>query len=75
VAAMMGHSSTAMVDRVYGKLDEMSFRRAIAKLPQRAESSAGEAPRPARMALVARPTRNEKSPNLSKERRYLLSCG
>ena len=33
VAAMMGHSSTAMVDRVYGKLDEASYRRAIAKLP------------------------------------------
>lgn len=33
VAAMMGHSSTAMVDRVYGKLDEHNFRRAIAKLP------------------------------------------
>ena len=31
------------VDRVYGKLDEMSFRRAIAKLPQRAESSPQEA--------------------------------
>lgn len=34
VAAMMGHSSTAMVDRVYGKLDEASYRRAIAKLPR-----------------------------------------
>jgi hypothetical protein len=33
VAAMMGHASTAMVDRVYGKLDEASYRRAIAKLP------------------------------------------
>jgi hypothetical protein len=33
VAAMMGHSSTAMVDRVYGKLDEASYRRAIARLP------------------------------------------
>jgi integrase len=43
VAAMMGHSSTAMVDRVYGKLDEMSFRRAIAKLPQRAESTEPDA--------------------------------
>ena len=30
---MMGHSSTAMVDRVYGKLDEASYRRAIARLP------------------------------------------
>jgi hypothetical protein len=33
VAAMMGHSSTAMVDLVYGKLDEASYRRAIARLP------------------------------------------
>jgi Phage integrase family len=33
VAAMMRHSSTAMVDRVYGKLDEASYRRAIARLP------------------------------------------
>ena len=33
VAAMMGHSSTAMVDRVYGRLDERSFRRAIGRLP------------------------------------------
>ena len=33
VAAMMGHSSTAMVDKVYGKLDEATYRRAIAKLP------------------------------------------
>jgi len=33
VAAMMGHSSTAMVDRVYRKLDEASYRRAISKLP------------------------------------------
>lgn len=30
---MMGHSSMAMVDRVYGKLDEATYRRAIAKLP------------------------------------------
>jgi hypothetical protein len=29
----MGHTSTAMVDRVYGKLDQASFRRAIAKMP------------------------------------------
>ena len=34
VAAMMGHSSTAMVDRVYGKLDEATYRRAIARLPR-----------------------------------------
>jgi len=40
VAAMMGHSSTAMVDRVYGKLDEASYRRAIAKLPGGTISSA-----------------------------------
>jgi methanogenic corrinoid protein MtbC1 len=33
VAAMMGHNATAMVDRVYGKLDEASYRRAIARLP------------------------------------------
>ena len=33
VAAMMGHTSTAMVDRVYGRLDEGNLRRAIAKLP------------------------------------------
>lgn len=32
VAAMMGHTSTAMVDRVYGKLDENNLRRAIAKM-------------------------------------------
>jgi len=40
VAALMGHSSTAMVDRVYGKLDAASFRRAIRKLPSGAVSSA-----------------------------------
>jgi integrase len=33
VAAMMGHTSTAMVDRVYGKLGEASYRRAIARMP------------------------------------------
>jgi hypothetical protein len=33
VAAMMGHSWAAMVDKVYGKLDEATYRRAIAKLP------------------------------------------
>ena len=33
VAAKMGHSSTAMVDKVYGKLDDATYRRAIAKLP------------------------------------------
>jgi hypothetical protein len=33
VSAMMGHSSTAMVDRVYGKLDASNFRRAMARLP------------------------------------------
>jgi hypothetical protein len=30
---MMGHTSTAMVDRVYGKLDENNLRRAIARMP------------------------------------------
>ena len=40
VAAMMGHSSTAMVDRVCGKLDEASYRRAIAKLPNAIASAA-----------------------------------
>jgi hypothetical protein len=30
---MMGHSSTAMVDRVYGKLDASNFRRSMARLP------------------------------------------
>ena len=42
VAAMMGHSSTAMVDRVYGKLDAANFRRAIAKLPGGAVSPASK---------------------------------
>ena len=35
---MMGHSSTVMVDRVYGKLGEVNYRRAIAKLPGGAEA-------------------------------------
>ena len=39
VAAMMGHSSTAMVDRVYGKLDEATYRRAIIAI--RAEPGPG----------------------------------
>ena len=39
VAAMMGHSSTAMVDRVYGRLDEATYRRAIARLPGGTDSS------------------------------------
>lgn len=38
VAAMMGHTSTAMVDRVYGRLDEGTLRRAIAKLPGASEA-------------------------------------
>jgi hypothetical protein len=36
---MMGHSSMTMVDRVYGKLDEASYRRAIAKMPAGTVSS------------------------------------
>ncbi|HEU4616161.1 MAG TPA: tyrosine-type recombinase/integrase [Kofleriaceae bacterium] len=38
VAAMMGHTSTAMVDRVYGRLDEGNLRRAIARLPGATEA-------------------------------------
>lgn len=41
VAVMMGHSSTAMVDRVYGKLDEMSFQRAIASAPAGRDHAGG----------------------------------
>jgi len=40
VAAMMGHSSTAMVDRVYGKLDAAGYRRAIARMPGGADVTA-----------------------------------
>ena len=63
VAAMMGHSSTAMVDRVYGKLDEASYRRAIARAARRdgcgaANAGSGLSRRPsklmANMAPMAR---------------------
>jgi integrase len=33
VAALMGHSSTRMVERVYGKLSKRNFDEAIAALP------------------------------------------
>ena len=34
VATMMGHSSTRMVELVYGKLDDASYQRAIAVFPE-----------------------------------------
>ncbi len=34
VATMMGHSSTRMVELVYGRLDDASYRRAMAVLPE-----------------------------------------
>lgn len=34
VANMMGHNSTTMVDRVYGRIESATLQRAIAKLPE-----------------------------------------
>jgi integrase len=35
VADLLGHTSTRMVDRVYGHLDDAAYRRALATLPDR----------------------------------------
>ncbi len=41
VARLLGHSTTTMVDRVYGHLGDDNYRRAIAKLPIVAEFAPG----------------------------------
>jgi hypothetical protein len=64
VAKLMGHSSTRMVDLVYGRLNEENYIRAAARLP------AFEMPEPDRSAVVAergQPGRTERRLRSSEE--------
>ncbi len=44
VAHLMGHNSTTMVDRVYGKLSEDTYRDAIARMPARRKPRKSDTP-------------------------------
>ncbi len=88
VAKMMGHSTTKMVDTIYGQLGDKSFEKAAEKfpeitVPERARAGSASVAEPARTQRIVRAGRThaastgtvDHSPRSSEAQRSLQSTG